>query len=25
VQETFEDIVGGKANFMKVLIDTSAE
>jgi (R,R)-butanediol dehydrogenase / meso-butanediol dehydrogenase / diacetyl reductase len=24
VQETFEDIVGGKANFMKVLIDTSA-
>ncbi len=25
VQETFEDIVGGKANFMKVLIDTSAK
>ncbi len=25
VQETFEDIVGGKANFMKVLIDTSAD
>ncbi len=25
VQETFEEIVGGKANFMKVLIDTSAE